>query len=140
MKIFPSREQWKGWTLPSQLTAIGAYVGFISLFLMLFSYFLEFDIHERGNGTEGTERSIENACYFHGRIIDVHNQPVVGAEVVVLGKNISGTTDDNGKFYFKVEKKEGIQIQVLVKLKGHTIYNGIETLPGPAVIKLKDVR
>jgi len=33
MRLFPSKNQWKSWSLPSKLTAIGALVGIISLSL-----------------------------------------------------------------------------------------------------------
>jgi hypothetical protein len=31
MRLFPSRKQWNTWSLPSRLTAIGAYVGLLSV-------------------------------------------------------------------------------------------------------------
>ncbi len=35
MKMFPSRKQWAGWSLPSRLTAVGAYIGVASLTLSI---------------------------------------------------------------------------------------------------------
>ena len=31
MRLLPKREQWKRWSLPSRLTAMGTYIGFLSL-------------------------------------------------------------------------------------------------------------
>jgi hypothetical protein len=33
IRLIPSRRQWSGWSLPSKLTAIGAYVGVLAVFL-----------------------------------------------------------------------------------------------------------
>lgn len=74
--------------------------------------------------------------YFYGRILDARNNPVVGAEVILQGQNGSAVTDDNGEFKFKVIKKAGTRVQVLVKHHGQIKYNGAETLPGPIIIKL----
>jgi len=78
------------------------------------------------------------SCQFYGRIIDSNNNPVIGAEVIVHGKKGTGLTDDNGEFNFKVKEQAGARIQVFIKKDGRIKYNGIETLPGPAIIKLKD--
>lgn len=37
--MIPSREQWKRWSLPSKLTAIGAYVGILGLVLTVLFFF-----------------------------------------------------------------------------------------------------
>ena len=37
--MFPTRQQWKNWSLPSKLTAIGAYVGIVGLVFAVFIYF-----------------------------------------------------------------------------------------------------
>ena len=38
--IFPTKEQWKKWTLPSKLTAIGVLVGISSIILTLIINFI----------------------------------------------------------------------------------------------------
>lgn len=35
MKLFPTRQQWFGWTLPSKATYVGTWIGAISLLLFL---------------------------------------------------------------------------------------------------------
>lgn len=44
MRLFPSKKQWENWTLPSKLTAIGAYLGIISLLIYLISL-VDFDLN-----------------------------------------------------------------------------------------------
>lgn len=41
MKLYPSKKQWKGWNLPSKLTAIGAYLAII------FAPFCAIDAYEK---------------------------------------------------------------------------------------------
>ena len=42
MDLWPSKKQWKSWTLPSKLTAIGVYVGIpIGIFLFGLNYLLQ---------------------------------------------------------------------------------------------------
>lgn len=38
LKIFPSKDQWDKWSLPSKLTAIGTLVGCISLVIAIIAY------------------------------------------------------------------------------------------------------
>ena len=47
MKLLPSKKQWKDWTLPSKLTAIGVYVGIpLTLLLFIVSNILQPDLDE----------------------------------------------------------------------------------------------
>jgi len=39
--MWPSKKQWKKWTLPSKLTAIGTLIGIISLFITVTPYITE---------------------------------------------------------------------------------------------------
>src|SRR5689334_5918956 len=40
--MFPSRKQWKKWSLPSKLTAIGAYVGIFALVLSVIFFVIPY--------------------------------------------------------------------------------------------------
>ncbi|MCP4583611.1 MAG: hypothetical protein GY839_18535 [candidate division Zixibacteria bacterium] len=80
-----------------------------------------------------------DSCLFYGRITDVNNNPIVDAEVIIQGKKGSGVTDINGEFNIKVKDKSGTRVQIFVKKDGVVKYNGGETLPGPVVIKLKEM-
>ena len=42
LKIFPTSEQWNKWSIPSKLTAIGTYVGIISLLIYVSSLVINF--------------------------------------------------------------------------------------------------
>ena len=81
----------------------------------------------------------DDSCFFNGRVIDLNTNPVVNAEVIVQGEKGSGITDMNGEFHFKVKDKAGTRVQIFVKKEGVIKYNGSETLPGPVVIKLKEI-
>ncbi len=39
-KLWPTQQQWKGWTLPSKLAVIAAYIGIIASLLTIASFFL----------------------------------------------------------------------------------------------------
>jgi hypothetical protein len=38
--MFPTKQQWKRWSLPAKLTAVGAYVGIVGLILTIASFFV----------------------------------------------------------------------------------------------------
>ena len=38
-RLFPTLAQWRKWSLPSKLTAIGAYIGIVSLLFAGYTYF-----------------------------------------------------------------------------------------------------
>ncbi|GEM_PF-6213551 len=43
--MIPTKEQWQKWSLPSKLTAIGAYVGILGLFLTVIFFFVPYVSH-----------------------------------------------------------------------------------------------
>ena len=47
MWLFPSRAQWKNWSLPSRLTAIGAYAGIFGIFLAFLLFGLSLYLENR---------------------------------------------------------------------------------------------
>lgn len=78
------------------------------------------------------------SCEYYGRVVDANGNPVIGAEVIVVGQEVSGTTDDNGEFKIEVQEEAGTTIQILVKKDGVIRRNTAETLPGPSTIALRD--
>ena len=60
--MLPSKQQWKRWSLPSKLTAVGAYVGILALALSVL--FFVISPQDRGRITTqssslGTDKSVE---------------------------------------------------------------------------------
>lgn len=82
----------------------------------------------------------KDSCFFSGRVIDVNNNPIVSAEIIVQGKKGSGFTDDNGEFNFDVKSKSGTRVQIFVKINGEIKYNGSQTLPGPVTIRIEETQ
>jgi len=119
-------EKWQSWLAP--ILTVLLILGAIFLLPKKFVEFKEIIIPRK------------NSCFFHGRIIDKNNNPVVKAEVIVQGDKGSGITDDNGEFNFKVKSKPGTRVQIFVKINGFIQYNGSETLPGPITIKLMEMQ
>lgn len=40
MDLWPSKKQWKSWTLPSKYTVIGVFIGIVAIIITSFYYFL----------------------------------------------------------------------------------------------------
>lgn len=52
MQVWPSKKQWKNWSLPSKLTAIGTLAGIISLLFTVIPYSMEFFLKINTKDTE----------------------------------------------------------------------------------------
>lgn len=79
-----------------------------------------------------------NSCEFYGQVVDANHNPVIGAEVKVLGKGVSGITNENGDFNFEVQEKAGTIVLIQIKTDGEIRSDTHETLPGPSFIALRD--
>ena len=74
MKLIPTKKQWKGWNLPSKLTAIGAYLAIITLGLYFFDKCSENKINSANlNLTKNSIRENQDSLLkpFEGGAINV---------------------------------------------------------------------
>ena len=60
MRLFPSKKQWGSWTLPSKLTALGAYLGIVSLIFYLISL-IDFNLNLKSSKTGFEEKKMIKA-------------------------------------------------------------------------------
>ncbi len=117
-------EKWQSW------------VAIISAIIVLTGLLL--DLPERIIDVYQTIFPDQISCEFSGRVVDANGSPVIGAEVIVVGQEVSGTTDDNGEFKIEVQEEAGTRVQILVKTDGVIRRDTAETLPGPTTIALRD--
>ena len=87
MKLFPTSRQWKTWSLPSKLTAIGVYAGILGVVLAIAFWVLP------DPNTLDTVRV--NVIVLH--IADLQERPVPGVKIAIAGDGGTGTSDPNGK-------------------------------------------
>lgn len=117
-------EKWQSW------------VAIISTIIVLTGLLL--DLPERIIHVYQTIFPAPDFCEFYGQVVDANHNPVIGAEVKVVGKGVSGTTDDNGEFNFEVQEKSGTMVLIQIKTDGKIRSDTHETLPGPSFIALRD--
>ncbi len=70
IKLIPSIKQWKSWSLPSKLTAIGAYAGVIALFLFLVekAYFFSSNLNKNESSANFSKEKIVDTNILKGKI------------------------------------------------------------------------
>ncbi len=117
-------EKWQSW------------VAIISTIIVLTGLLL--DLPERIIHVYRTIFPPSDSCDFYGQVVDANHNPVIGAEVKVVGKGVSGTTDDYGEFNFEVQERPGTIVQIQIKTDGEIRRDTHETLPGPSFIALGD--
>lgn len=113
MRIIPTKNQWKNWSLPSKLTAIGTYVGLLSFFVTIMFFVFE------------DNAELPQSCRFYGVVRDIQKNPLPHTEIEVrevstngrlIGK---GQTKNNGEFDLIVRARP--QSTVWVRLTRNNI-------------------
>ncbi len=96
MSLLPSKQQWKSWTLPSKLTAIGVYVGIpLAILLFILNCFFQPSV--------ATKQSITGDDNIQATTTG-DNSPIVGGDYVAGDKVESHNTYVN---YYKNESRVG---------------------------------
>lgn len=64
-KMIPTKGQWQKWSLPSKLTAIGAYVGILGVILTVIFFFVPYVFH-----TNSSKKELHNSTTYQYRLFN----------------------------------------------------------------------
>lgn len=103
--LFPTKKQWKRWSLPSKLTAIGTYVGILGIAITLLLFFLpsnaEDDFPEKEYTLSGIIRERGTTQAIEGVVVRIMDFPEVQPD----------TTDASGRFRIQFQTHK-IQVEI----------------------------
>ncbi|WP_417238013.1 hypothetical protein [Bizionia sp.] len=106
LKIFPNKNQWKGWTLPSKLGAIGTYLAVLLAPLAIWSFFtpntIIYNVYNDAHNDIYNEKAVDKKDTKEKNKIEI-SKTIEPTTYSIIGYN-------NPKLIKEIERKQKIKI------------------------------